>query len=311
MRFKGLDLNLLVAFDALTTKRSVTEAARSITLSQPAMSSALARLRAFFGDELFTMRGRELIPTPRAEALAPAVRDALSHIQFSIISWDIFNPAISQRRFRIILSDFMTHIFFEKVVERVAREAPAVGFELLSPDDDPDELLRRGEIDFLIVPELFMSNVYPQATLFDETLVCVGCPTNQQLSQQLSFERYMSMGHVVAKFGSALAPSIEESLLLRHVIEKRIEVVAPAFSLIPPLLSGTNRIATIPLRLARHFAKTMPLRIVELPLPVSAFTMAVQWPALHDRDQASIWMREILLQEAARIAASNKPVGTP
>ncbi|OHV79363.1 LysR family transcriptional regulator [Ensifer sp. LCM 4579] len=310
MRYKGLDLNLLVAFDALTTKRSVTEAARSITLSQPAMSSALRRLRAYFGDELFTMRDRELIPTPRAEALAPAVRDALLHIQFSIISWDTFNPAISQRRFRIILSDFMTHVFFEKVVERVAREAPAVGFELLSPDDDPDELLRRGAIDFLILPELFMSNVYPQAALFDETLVCVGCPTNQQLPQQLSFERYMSMGHVAAKFGSALAPSIEESLLLRHDIEKRIEVVAPAFSLIPPLLSGTHRIATIPLRLARHFAKTMPLRIVELPLPVPAFTMAVQWPTLHDRDQASIWMREILLQEAARIAP-NKPTRTP
>ncbi|MBB4188695.1 MULTISPECIES: LysR family transcriptional regulator [Sinorhizobium] len=310
MRFKGLDLNLLVALDALMTERSVTVAARSVKLSQPAMSSALARLRTYFGDELFTMQGRELIPTPRAEALAPAVRDALQHIQFSIISWDMFNPAASQRRFRIILSDFMLLVFFEKVVKRVAREAPGVGFELLFLDGDPNELLRRGELDFLIMPELYMSNEHPKAELFDETLVCVGCPENQQLTRQLSLEGYVSMGHVAGTFGWTLKPPIEESLLLEHRLQRRIEVAAPGFSSLPSLLSGTDRIATIPFRLARYFAKTMPLQIVELPLQIPAFTMAVQWPALHNKDQASIWMREILLQEAAPTAAPNSTAGS-
>ncbi|WP_416068525.1 LysR family transcriptional regulator (plasmid) [Rhizobium sp. YTUHZ045] len=311
MRFKGLDLNLLVAFDALMSQQSVTAAARSINLSQPAMSSALARLRTYFGDELFTMQGRKFLPTPRAKALAPAVRDVLLHIQFSIISCDVFNPAMSERRFRIIVSDFVTLVFFEKVVERVAREAPAVGFELLAPADEPNELLRRGEIDFLILPEQFMSNAHPQARLFEETLVCVGCAMNKQLSQQLSPEKYLSMGHVVAKFGPALKPSIEEWLLVEHGLKRRIEVVAPGFSLIPPLLSGTERIATIPLRLACHFAKLIPLRIVELPLALPAFTMAVQWPARRNRDQASIWMQEILLQEAGRMAALTNASGRP
>ncbi|MBB4189055.1 LysR family nod box-dependent transcriptional activator [Sinorhizobium terangae] len=306
MRFKGLDLNLLVALDALMTERKLTAAARSINLSQPAMSAAIARLRTYFGDELFTMQGRELIPTPRAEALAPAVRDVLRHIQFSIISWDMFNPAASQRRFRIILSDFMTLVFFEKVVERVAREAPGVGFELLSLDDDPNEPLRRGELDFLIMPELYMSNEHPKADLFEERFVCVGCPKNQQLMRPLSFETYMSMGHVAGTFGWTLKPSLEEWLLLEHRLKRRVEVAAPGFSLLPSLLSGTERIATIPLRLALHLAKTMPLRIVELPLPLPAFTEAVQWPALHNRDQASIWMREVLLQEAARFESPSE-----
>lgn len=74
MRFKGLDLNLLVAFDALVTQGNLTSAARSINLSQPAMSAAVARLRTYFRDELFTMKGRKLVPTPRAEALAAPVR---------------------------------------------------------------------------------------------------------------------------------------------------------------------------------------------------------------------------------------------
>ncbi|WP_026621855.1 LysR family transcriptional regulator, nod-box dependent transcriptional activator (plasmid) [Ensifer sp. WSM1721] len=303
MRFKGLDLNLLVALDALTTERNLTAAARSINLSQPAMSAAVARLRAYFHDELFTMAGRELILTPLAERLAPAVREALLHIQFSIIAWDPFNPAQSDRRFRIILSDFATLVFFEKVVERVAREAPSVSFELLPPADEPCELLRRGDVDFLVLPEVFMSGAHPAAALFDETLVCVGCRANKQLEQPLTFERYMSMGHVAAKFGNARKPSIEEWYLLEHGLRRRIEVVVQGFSMIPPVLSGTDRIATIPSRLVEHFAKTFPLQVAELPLPFSAFTVAVQWPALHNSDPASIWMREILKQEASRMTS--------
>ncbi|MGX9181800.1 LysR family transcriptional regulator [Mesorhizobium sp. BHbdii] len=311
MRFKGLDLNLLVALDALMNERNLTAAARSINLSQPAMSAAVGRLRDFFRDELFTMRGRELVPTPRAEGLAPAVREALLHVQLSIISWDMFDPAQSERRFRISLSDFMTLVFFQKVVERVAREAPAVSFELLPLADDPNELLRRGEVDFLILPEVFISSAHPRAALFDETLVCVGCPTNKQLSRQLTFEQYMSMGHVAPHFRGALRPSIEEWFLLEHGVERRIEVVVQNFSMIPPVLSGTDRIATVPLRLVKHFAKSIPLRIVDLPRPLPVFTEAVQWPALHNSDSASIWMREILFQEASRMASHREAVAGP
>ncbi|MQW18735.1 transcriptional regulator NodD1 [Sinorhizobium meliloti] len=301
MRFRGLDLNLLVALDALMTERKLTAAARRVKLSQPAMSAAIARLRTYFGDELFSMQGRELIPTPRAEALAPAVRDALLHIQLSVIAWDPLNPAQSDRRFRIILSDFMILVFFARIVERVAREAPGVSFELLPLDDDPHELLRRGDVDFLIFPDVFMSSAHPKAKLFDEALVCVGCPTNKKLLGNISFETYMSMGHVAAQFGREMKPSVEQWLLLEHGFNRRIELVVPGFTLIPRLLSGTNRIATLPLRLVKYFEQTIPLRIVTSPLPPLFFTEAIQWPALHNTDPGNIWLREILLQEASRI----------
>ncbi|BCH26892.1 LysR family transcriptional regulator [Mesorhizobium sp. L-8-3] len=301
MRFKGLDLNLLVVLDALLTARNLTAAASSINLSQPAMSAAVARLRDYFNDELFTMSGRERVLTPRAETLAPAVRGALLHIQCSIISWDPFNPAQSDRRFRIILSDFATLVFFEKVVERVAREAPAVSFELRPLDNDPDELLRRGDVDFVILPEFFMSSAHPRTALFDETFVCVGCPTNKQLPRQLTFERYVSMKHIAFRVGGAQMPSIEEQFLLEHGLKRRVEIVVQAFSMIPPMVSGTARIATMPFRLVQHFKKTFPLRIIELPRPLPTFTEAVQWPTLHNSDPASIWMRQIMLQEASRM----------
>ncbi|MGY8684594.1 LysR family transcriptional regulator [Bradyrhizobium sp. UFLA05-153] len=310
MRFRGLDLNLLVALDALMTERNLTAAARSINLSQPAMSAAVGRLRAYFKDELFTMKGRELIPTPRAEALAAPTREALLHIQFSITSRDTFKPSDSDRRFRICLSDFATIVWFRNVVERVARDAPGVRFELMPHADPFDHPLQRGEIDFLIVPELYMSDAHPKATLFDETLVCVGCRSNKQLSRPLTFDKYMSMGHVAVKFGRSRVPAIDEWYMQEHGLKRRVEVVVQSFSLIPPMLLGTNRIATMPLTLVKYFAKMMPLRITTLPLPLPGFTEAVQWPSLHNTDPASIWMREVLLQEAARLVpprAENMP----
>jgi LysR family nod box-dependent transcriptional activator len=314
MRFKGLDLNLLVALNALMTERKLTAAARSINLSQPAMSAAIARLRAYFNDELFVMQQRRLVPTPRAEALAPAVREALLQIQLSVIAWDPLVPAESNRRFRIVLSDFMTLVFFEKVIKRVAREAPGVSFELLHINDDPDERLRSGDLDFLIFPDQFMSAAHPSAKLFEEKLVCVGCPNNQQLRGKLSLERFMSLGHVAAMFGRTLKPSIEQWLLLEHGFKRRIEIAVPGFNSIPMLLQGTNRIATLPLLLVKHFEPTIPLQIVEHPLPPLSFTEAVQWPLLHNSDPGSIWMREIMFQEASRMEApaeSSADIDTP
>ncbi|TCN19815.1 LysR family transcriptional regulator [Sinorhizobium americanum] len=304
MRFKGLDLNLLVALDALMTERNVTAAARSINLSQPAMSAAVARLRSYFRDELFTMAGREFIPTPRAQGLAAAARDALQHIQLSIISWEPFNPARSDRRFRIILSDYVTLVFFERVVERATREAPGVSFDFRPPTDDNEDLLQRGDVDLLILPEIFMSNAHPRAKLFDDVHVCVGCRSNKQLSEPLTFERYMSMGHVVVGFGDTLRLGLEERFLLEYDQKRRIDVVVHGYSMIPPMLSDTDRIGTMPLRLAQHFAQILPLQIVELPLPQHLpFTEAVQWPALHDSDPTSRWLREMLVEEGSRLAS--------
>ncbi|WP_316397007.1 transcriptional regulator NodD2 [Bradyrhizobium sp. 33ap4] len=303
MRFKGLDLNLLVALDALMTERSLTAAARKINLSQPAMSAAVARLRSYFRDELFAMRGRELVPTARAEGLAAPVREALMHIQLSIIACDAFDPAQSTRRFRIGLSDFMTVVFFRHVVERVAREAPAVSFELVALTDEHDELLRRGEVDFVILPELFMSSAHPRIALFEDRLVCVGCSTNGQLQRRLTFDRYMSMGHVAVKVGVGRKPPIEECFLLDRALNRRIDVFVQSYGMIPPMLEGTSRIGTMPFRLVQHFEKMAPLRIAELPQSFPTFTEAVQWPVLHNSDPESIWMREILLQEAARMTS--------
>lgn len=115
-------------------------------------------------------------------------------------------------------------VFFQAIVERLAREAPGVALDFLPLADDPDELLQRGEIDFLVLPEMYMPHSHPRAALFEKKLVCVGCRTNKQLSRKLTFEKYMSMGHVAAKFGRTRRPPIEERFLIEHGLKRRLEV---------------------------------------------------------------------------------------
>jgi LysR family transcriptional regulator, nod-box dependent transcriptional activator len=298
LRFNGLDLNLLVALDALLTARNLTAAARNVNLSQPAMSAAIGRLRNYFRDELFTMNGRRLVPTPLADTLAAPVREALLHIQLTIANRDNFDPAKSDRHFRIVLSDFMMIVFFPRVIERIRRVAPHVRFELLSFDDHPDEPLTRGEVDFLIFPEIYLSNGHPRVPLFEESFVCIASHSNTKPARKLTFSQYMSMGHVAAHFGRSRVPAIEEWFLLKHGLKRRIEISVPSFSMIPHFVIGSDRIATMHRRLARHYARTMPLRVTPLPVALPSFTEALQWPALHDKDPASIWLRQLIQNEA-------------
>jgi LysR family transcriptional regulator, nod-box dependent transcriptional activator len=307
LRFNGLDLNLLVALDALLTARNLTAAARNINLSQPAMSAAIGRLRYYFRDELFTMNGRRLMPTPLAETLTAPVREALLHIQTTIAHRENFDPTKSDRRFRIVLSDFMMIIFFSKLVDQVGQIAPRVSFELLAFDDHPDEPLTRGEVDFLIFPEIFLSNGHPRVPLFEETFVCVAWRSNTEVRNKLTFEKYMAMGHVAAQFGRSRVPAIEDWLMLKHGLKRRIEVSVQSFSTIPHFVVGSNRIATMHRRLAQHYARSMPLRVLPLPMALPSFTEALQWPALHDKDPASIWLRELIQNEARAIDKAPSP----
>lgn len=299
MRFEGLDLNLLVALNALLTERNQTVAARKINLSQPAMSAALARLRAYFGDDILILQGRRLVPTTRGEALAEPTREALNYIKRTLTARDVFDPSTAQKRFRIVLSDFMEIVFFTRILDKVRTIAPRITFELLPFSDQPDELLKRGEIDFLIFPELYLSEAYPRAPLFDEHLVCVACRSNKKIRKSITLDQYKTMGHVAAQFGPRPQPAIEENLLFQHGLKRNIEVAVQSFSVIPHLIVGSQRIATMHSRLARHYSRLLPLRIVPVPLPLPNFTESLQWSPLHHKDPASIWLRELICAEAA------------
>ncbi|MGD9827872.1 MAG: LysR family transcriptional regulator, partial [Hyphomicrobiaceae bacterium] len=148
---RRIDLNLLVALDALLRERHVTRAAHAVGLSQPAMSSSLARLRHVFSDELLVRTATGMQPTPRAEALIEPVRQALAQIERALASDRGFDAGASARHFAVRLSDLLGFLLLPRLMDRIARSAPRVGLDVkhLSPLRTIDAL-EKDEIDVAV-----------------------------------------------------------------------------------------------------------------------------------------------------------------
>jgi LysR family nod box-dependent transcriptional activator len=303
MRFHQLDLNLLIALDALLTERNITLAGKRLHLSQSAMSSGLSRLRDYFGDELLVLVGRKMVPTPLAESLANPVRKILIEIQSTITAKPEFEPSTSTRRFSLMMSDYVATVLMTQVIQRAAELAPRVNFELLANNVAmPTDLLDRAEIDLLIMPEHTLPDLHPKERLFEDDYVCLAWSQNTVVTDDLTLERYLALGHVALQFTRGQSPLLDDWIRNQFGEVRRIEVIAMNFNLLPQLLIGTQRIATIQRRMAEYYAKLLPLKIVPPPLTPPPMCEAVQWHRSFDRDPGSVWLRGLLREVAQTVA---------
>lgn len=303
MNFHRLDLNLLVALDALLLERSITQAGRRIHLTQSAMSGALARLREFFGDELLVQVGRKMVPTPLAESLTQPIREILLKVQSTIETRPGFDPASSQRLFTLMMSDYVSMVVMNEVVRHVESVAPHVRFELISNNvDAPIEVLDRADVDILIMPQNFISESHPRETLFDDEYCCVVWKDNPLVGDTLTLDQYFELGHVVVKFGVSRAPTIDERVISALERNRRVEVIAMSFSAVPVYVVGTRRIATIHRRLAEAYTKYLPLKVLQPPIEFPHVTQAMQWHKYFDQDPGTVWLRGVLKEVAGRRA---------
>lgn len=299
MRFKGLDLNLLVALDVLLAECSITRASERMNLSQSAMSSALARLREYFKDDLLVQVGRQMVPTPVAESLAAPVREVLLKVDATIRVRPEFDAASSKRHFKLLMSDYVATVLFGQLLPRLQRSAPAVTFELIPFMEAHWELLERGEVDFLVMPSHYARPDHPSEVLFDDEFVAIVWSENTQVGDTLSTDQYLAFGHVSARFGSPRTPSLDEWFLSTIGHRRRTEVIASDFSSMPRLVVGTSRIAVVPRRLAAYYAQYLPLRILALPFDMPVLREVIAWHRYRDQDPGSLWLRRILAQVMA------------
>jgi DNA-binding transcriptional LysR family regulator len=299
MNLNRLDLNLLVALDALLVERSITRAAERLHLSPSATSGALARLREFFGDELLTQIGRRMVPTPLGESLQVAVRDCLLHVQATVEIKPEFDPATSSRNFKIMMSDFVSTVLMPRVLQRMQREAPGVKIELLANDEEPWESLSRGEIDFLVLPKNFVRADHPAQVLFEDEYVCVCWSGNSLVGDSISLEQCLALGHVVARLGTQRPPTIDAWFFERFGHTRRVDVVATTFGSVPHMLVGTNRLTIMHRRLADVYCNSLPLKVLPVPLEMPRLVEMIQWHKYRDRDPARIWLADLLTVSAA------------
>jgi DNA-binding transcriptional LysR family regulator len=300
MDFHGLDLNLLVALDALLNEGSVTRAGKRLNLTQSSTSSALARLREFFHDQLLVPVGRTLVPTPLAQSLRKPVRDILMQVQGTIAAKAEFDPARSRRTFTLAVSDYVAIGLMVEALKRAKRSAPGVTFDLQLMSESAFGKLEHGSIDMLIIPESVAAATQPKEVLFEESYVCIAWSGNRHIRQSISLEQYLALGHVVARIGGN-RETLDEIHLSRAGHARRVEVFAPSFDVVPHLVAGTDRIATVHKRLAAIYARVLSLKILPLPVEMPYLTEVAQWHRLRDLDPAYVWLRGVLKDTATAV----------
>jgi LysR family transcriptional regulator, nod-box dependent transcriptional activator len=295
MRFQGLDLNLLVTLDTLLSERNVSRAADKLCLSQSAASGALARLRDYFGDELLVQLGRSMVLTPRAQELASSVRNVLLQVEGTIIKRPEFDPETAKREIRIIASDFMVITAFTHALREISLLAPDLTFSLIQPQTEPREMLERGEVDFLAMPDVYHSPDHPSAHLFSDDFRAVVWGGNTQVGDSVTLAEFLKLKHVAVRF-SSVGPTFEGWFIERFGNERLIEITAGSYAAVPFLLTGTNRIALMHRRLAEAFAAMMPLRLLPPPVEIPHLNEALQWHVYNDTDECLTWVRNHLIR---------------
>ncbi len=308
----GVDLNLLVVLDALLDERHVTRAARRVGLSQPATSHALARLRALLDDPLLVRGpGGQMVPTPRAEALAPRLRDALHGVAAALADEAPFDPATARRSFRIATGDYAEFVILPALMARLAREAPGIDVWVVSGGDDHDAIAA-GAVDVAIAPRRASAapaGIYTQR-LFDETFTCLVRRGHPAASQRLTLARYEALAHLmIAPRGTP--GSLVDDALTAVGRRRRVALAVPHFMVAPYVVASTDLVVTLASRIARVIAA--PLQLVALPPPLDlpGFTMSMWWHERRQHDPAHRWLRAAIADAvAAPTAAAPSPART-
>jgi DNA-binding transcriptional LysR family regulator len=227
----------------------------------------------------------------------------LLQIQAITTTMPNFDPSTSTRKITVEASDYVLSVFLTEVVKVAWEEAPGIQFDLRLLSTHSRENLDSGNIELLLVPDFFNAPGHPSEVLFEDTFSCVVWAGNAEVGERISARKYLSMGHVAVQWGSRRLVSVDEDFMLKRGMERRREVVAPSFAMLPRLIVGTNRIATLHTRLARSLATIYPLRVLPCPVETPRIIETVQWHRYQERDPALLWFRELLKRVALSLSS--------
>lgn len=299
-----IDLNLLVAFDALLSERSVTRAAARVGLGQSAMSHNLARLRALFDDELLTRGPDGMRATPRAMALVDPVRVALAQIE-SLVSRDqAFDPGTAERLFRVGLPDSVEVLLGPALLALLCTEAPGVRVRFYSTDrlqllDELDS----DRLDLGIGIGTFAAGRthHKRRLLATDTYLCMFSADRVGLAPPISLADYVRLPHVLTSLRQGERGVVDEALA-KLGLERTVVLTTPRFVAVPFLVAGAPVITTMHAKLARFFAAALGLSLSPAPLELPEVSVSLLWHASYDHDPAHVWLRRLVTRVAAERA---------
>ncbi len=294
MLLRRHNLNLLPILRELLRTRSVTRTAEAVGLGQSAVSSALARLREEFDDELLTMVGRQLELTEKGRALIEPVERACIEAE-NLLRPAAFLPAEETRRFVVATADYVSFLIAPKLVRLLSAEAPNASVHFIDLGGELETGLMRGEVDFVVIPEDTADDLvgpYSRMRLFKDQSVVISSVHNTKISQHLTREEYEASAHAMFSLPPRKAASYEAKKLMSSGVLQKDRVLVEQFLTLPAIVEDSECLALVQRRLADRFRRTHAIRIHEAPFPVGELQITAYWPRSFDRDPAHAWFRE-------------------
>jgi DNA-binding transcriptional LysR family regulator len=297
-RLASIDLNLLVALDALLRDANVTAAGRRIGLSQSAMSHALARLRDVLGDPLLVREGRMMRTTAFAERIALRVRHLIGDIEATLLAHKSFDPETATRTFRIATNDYCGAVLMPDALARIRRSAPGLAVELHAyRGRAPVQELARGEIDVAVGIFLDSDAGLERRVLFEENFRCLVRKGHPRVRERLTLQRFLELDHVLVT-SPDYGPGVVDMALAKRGLRRRVVARVPHFLVAPALVARTDLVVTLPTRVARLAADAHGLRMLAPPLDLPPFAVQMVWHVIAKDDTASHWLRATLVAAA-------------
>ena len=304
MNLAALDLNLLVALEALLEEASVGRAADRVALSQPAMSHALKRLRMLLGDPLLVRVGPRMQVTARGEALRYPVKDVLSRVRDLLVT-EKFDATRSTRTFHLFVSDYAGDLLLPLVRKQLQHEAPAIAIRVQNDgriNGNSFELARSVDLAIACVPNSFKG--FYQQRLFTDRDACAvrrGSPVASRISRPADF---LKMKHV-AVVGREFAEDPVDTWLHDEGYQRNVALTVPHYLQALHVVAQSDLIAVIPERLIRAYSAILGLDVLSVPLDVGTFDEYLLHPATKHSDPGCVWLRGVL----QHLAKSLGPLG--
>jgi DNA-binding transcriptional LysR family regulator len=295
----SIDLNLLPVLRALLAERHVTRAARRVGLSQSATSHALSRLRGLLADPLLVRDGRGLALTPRASRLLPALEQSLGTLEAVVSSEPEFDARSSRRTFTLGMADYLQALIAGTLVRELAALAPGVDLSIVV-FPNLEELVDSGGVDLAISIRGPERRGHSQAALFEDGYTCMVRRDHPRIKRAPKLEAYLAERHVVVA-PTGTPGSQVDALLAQRGLERRIALRVTNFLIAPVVICQTDLVNIMPTRLARHFAKSYPLRLLRPPIAQPPFAFDMFWHPRNDHEPAHRWLRDFV----GRVARSS------
>ncbi|MBB4862954.1 DNA-binding transcriptional LysR family regulator [Pseudomonas nitritireducens] len=299
MNMNTFDLNLLRVLDALLRERNVSRAAERLSLSQPAVSNALNRLRELLDDPLLVRVGRAMQPTPRALELEAPIRDALQRIGQSLAGGDSFDPARSRQRFTLALTDYVEALCMPQLLESLGRQAPGMGLSIqhLTPTL-PSEALDKGNLDLVLGRFEELPARFQRRPWASETLRLLARRGHPDVDCGIDLPVFLQQRHLWVSGGQT--KGMVDQWLASQGLKRQIAYTTPNYLQAAHLVASTDLLTVLPTRLAAYFAQLLPLQVLELPFDVGQFHLELVYLAQRERDAALQWLIERIVEAAPK-----------